>query len=224
MTDAVADYAAHIAAALRASPRETVPFRHWRLKAVLPEEPLNAINAQQLVPPAWEGADGRRAWNNDRVFVDRAMQEDVPETATLAEALQSEVVLSAIEDVCELDLTGLYLRIEYCMDSRGFWLEPHTDLGVKRLTLQVYCARDAGASGWGTSIYGADKRWVGNMDASFDNALMFVPGSDTWHGFEPREISGVRRSLIINFVTPEWQSRQELAFPGRPVLPRSQRH
>ena len=223
MPGTVAEFAHQIAGVLRAAPKKTEPFRHWRLAGILPEVALDAMNARPLAPPSWNGADGRRAWNNDRVFVDEAMQRDVPETAVLAEALQSPDVLAAVEEMCELDLTGLYLRIEYCMDSQGFWLEPHTDLGVKRLTMQVYCARDAKAAGWGTSIYDENRRWKGNMDASFNNALMFVPGKDTWHGFETREIGGVRRSMIINFVTPDWQNRQELAFPDRPVPPRHQR-
>ena len=223
MADKIAGYVEQIVNVLRAAPQQTSPYRHWRLSGVLPEAAVDELNTQQLAAPSWQGADGRRAWNNDRVFVDQAMQRNLPETAALAEALQSADVLAAVEDQCELDLTGLYLRIEYCMDSQGFWLEPHTDLGVKRLTLQVYCARDAEASGWGTSIYDNDRQWAGNMDATFNNALMFVPGSDTWHGFEARAIDGVRRSMIINYVTADWQNRQELAFPDRPVPPRHQR-
>ncbi len=223
MTDKIAGYAERIAGVLRAVPQETQPYRHWRLAGVLPEAAIDALNERPLAPPSWQGADGRRAWNNERVFVDPAMQREVPETAALAEALQSPDMLAAVEDRCGLDLTGLYLRIEYCMDSQGFWLEPHTDLGVKWLTLQVYCARDPQASAWGTSIYDGERQWAGNMDASFNNALMFVPGKDTWHGFEAREIDGIRRSMIINFVTADWQNRQELAFPERPVPPRHQR-
>jgi len=45
--------------------------------------------------------------------------------------------------------------------------------------------------------------------------LIFIPGSDTWHGFHRRPIVGVRRSLIVNYVKPEWRSRHELAFPDR---------
>lgn len=223
MAAPVSAYAHQIASVFRAAPRRIEPFRHWRLSGVLPETVLDTLNERELAPPSWSGADGRRAWNNDRVFVDAEMQQEVPEIAALAEALQSPEVLKTIEDTCDLDLTGLYLRIEYCMDSQGFWLEPHTDLGVKRLTLQVYCARDTAASAWGTSIYDNSRQWAGNMDASFNNALMFVPSNDTWHGFEAREIAGVRRSLIINFVTPDWQNRHELAFPDQPVPPRHQR-
>ena len=40
---------------------------------------------------------------------------------------------------------------------------------------------------------------------------------DTWHGFLPRQIDGVRRSLIVNYVTSEWRNRHELAYPDKPV-------
>ena len=36
-------------------------------------------------------------------------------------------------------------------------------------------------------------------------------------GFTPRAIRGVRRSLIVNYVKPEWRARHELAFPDQVV-------
>jgi hypothetical protein len=44
-----------------------------------------------------------------------------------------------------------------------------------------------------------------------------VPANDTYHGFERRIIPGVRRSLIVNYVGPEWRSRQELAYPDQSI-------
>ena len=35
------------------------------------------------------------------------------------------------------------------------------------------------------------------------------------HGFEKRQIKGVRTSLIINYVTNEWRAREQLVLPGR---------
>ena len=215
--------AEQIKTALHSAARLDAPYRHWRLAETFPADMIDAINGLELAAPSWEGADGRRAWNNERVFVDPSMMAKEPKARALAEGLQSADVLAVIEDMCGLDLTGDFLRIEYCMDSQGFWLEPHTDLGVKHLTLLAYCARDEAAAGWGTSIYRDAEHWAGNMDGSFNNALMFVPADNTWHGFEPRKIDGLRRSLIINYVTPEWRARHELAFPDRPVPPRHQR-
>jgi hypothetical protein len=47
--------------------------------------------------------------------------------------------------------------------------------------------------------------------------MIFVPSKGTWHGFERRPIQGVRRSLIVNYVTNEWRAREQLAFPEAPV-------
>ena len=47
--------------------------------------------------------------------------------------------------------------------------------------------------------------------------MIFVPSNDTWHGFESRPINGVRKSIIINYVTQEWRAREQLAFPNQTV-------
>ena len=47
--------------------------------------------------------------------------------------------------------------------------------------------------------------------------MMFVPSDITYHGFERRPIEGVRKSLIINYVTDEWRAREQLAFPDTPI-------
>jgi hypothetical protein len=81
----------------------------------------------------------------------------------------------------------------------------------------VYLSDDAAATGWGTDIYDAAKRHLGAAPCGFDKGLIFVPGADTWHGFEKRRIDGVRKSLIVNYVKPEWRARHELAYPDDPV-------
>ena len=48
-------------------------------------------------------------------------------------------------------------------------------------------------------------------------AMVFVPADNTLHGFEPRTIPGVRKSLIINYVTDEWRAREQLAFQDQPI-------
>jgi hypothetical protein len=40
---------------------------------------------------------------------------------------------------------------------------------------------------------------------------MFVAGQDTWHGVPKQKFEGVRKNLIINYVTSDWQSVGELA-------------
>ena len=113
--------------------------------------------------------------------------------------------------------TGSYLRVEYAQDTDGFWLEPHTDLGVKVFTMLLYLSKDPSHEGLGTDIYDIDKKHFGRSAFASNAAMVFVPSNDTYHGFERRKIAGVRTSLIINYVTNEWRAREQLSFPEAPI-------
>ena len=115
------------------------------------------------------------------------------------------------------ELVGSHVRVEDCQDTDGFWLEPHTDIGAKLFTMLIYLTDRPEAEAWGTDLYDAAGRHLGSAPGGFNRGLIFIPGPDTWHGVERRPIHGVRRSLIVNYVKPEWRSRHELAWPDRPV-------
>ena len=74
------------------------------------------------------------------------------------------------------DLDDTFLRIEYAVDATGFWLEPHTDLGVKRLTILHYISDVPGQEDCGTDIYNADKTRAKRTPFENNLALAFVPG------------------------------------------------
>jgi hypothetical protein len=115
-------------------------------------------------------------------------------------------------------LGGSSLRIEYCLDTDGFWLEPHTDNGAKLYTMLIYLSDEPGSEAWGTDTLDGSDGFVASTPHVRNGGLIFIPGADTWHGFHRRPIAGVQRSLIVNYVRPEWRSRHELTFPEQPVL------
>ena len=119
---------------------------------------------------------------------------------------------------CGIDLTGNYLRLEYAQDTDGFWLEPHTDLGVKKFTMLIYLSDEAGHDKLGTDIYSDVNTHLGSSPFAKNSAMIFIPADNTWHGFEKRTIPGVRKSLILNYVTPEWRAREQLSYPDKPVV------
>ena len=208
----------HIVAALEASERRAEPYRHWLLEQVLPEPTAADILGLPFAAPAIGDTLGRRETNNDsRIFFSPGNRARLPVIGALADAFQGPAVVGALGHLCGIDLGGTSLRIEYCQDREGFWLEPHTDIRVKKITLLVYLSRHPEAEGWGTDIYDGELRRVGRASGAFNRGLIFVPAADTWHGFERRPIPGVRRSLIVNYVGPEWRARDELAFPETPV-------
>jgi hypothetical protein len=44
-----------------------------------------------------------------------------------------------------------------------------------------------------------------------------VPSDSTWHGFVKRPINGLRKSVILNYVTRDWRAREQLSFPDATV-------
>ena len=66
-------------------------------------------------------------------------------------------------------------------------------------------------------IYDAEQKWVGRSSSVFNSGTIFIPGENTWHGFEKRKIVGIRRLLEINYVHPSWRDKDQICFPDRPV-------
>lgn len=194
------------------------PYDHWLLNDVLPVDLSEEIVALPITPASIGDTEGKRdTHNSTRIFCDVENRRKFESMEVLAQMFQDADTIRAIEDTCGNDLTGTSLRIEYCQDLDGFWLETHTDLGVKKFTMTIYLCSGEGAEDWGTDIYDADRHHVARAPSPFNSACMFVPATNTYHGFERRPIHGVRKSLIVNYVSPEWRSRNELAFPDQPI-------
>ena len=168
--------------------------------------------------PSLDGVSGKRELhNNTRKYFDVENRERFPVCEAIAQAFQDKRVTSHIEKAFGTDLKGTYLRIEFAQDIDGFWLEPHTDLGVKTFTMLLYLSQDPSHHDLGTDIYDGDKRHFGRSAFTPNGAMVFIPGNNTYHGFEKRPIKGVRTSLIINYVTNEWRAREQLSFPEAPI-------
>ena len=208
--------AAQLLASFAAAPFGDRPYRHWLPGDMLPAIVLEGLDRLPVKAPRIEDNKGRReTYNSSRLFFGPSARAAHPVCAALAEALQGERVVGAIERMCGVDLRDSFLRIEYCLDTDGFWLEPHTDIGAKRFTMLIYLSDEPGSEAWGTDILDGDLNLVATTPYRRNAGLVFVPGADTWHGFHKRRIVGVRRSLIVNYVAPDWRSRHELAFPER---------
>jgi hypothetical protein len=198
--------------------RHDMPYRYWLLHDCLPAGIADEITTLPFPPPELGGLSGKRELHNaTRKYFDKDNRGRFPSVEAFAQAFQSRAVTDAIQSRFGTRLGGTYLRLEYAQDTGGFWLEPHTDLGVKVFTMLLYLSTDAAHRDLGTDIYDAEKRHVGRPPFEPNAALVFVPSNNTFHGFEPRNISGVRKSIIINYVTDEWRAREQLSFPEQPI-------
>jgi hypothetical protein len=203
---------------LRHSARSDYPYPHWLMEQCLPDTAVTAVTSMPIAPPHIEDTQGRRETHNDsRIHFGPQNRSRYAVMDTLARVFQSHDVVGALETVTGARLSGASLRIEYCLDTDGFWLEPHTDIGAKKFTMLIYLNREPDGVDWGTDIYSDHDTHVGRVPAGFNKGLIFVPSDKTWHGFEKRPMNGVRKSLIINYVGPEWRNRHELCFPEETI-------
>jgi hypothetical protein len=194
------------------------PYPHWFLTRCLPQAVADEITTLPFPAPALGGVSGKREIHNaTRKYFDKDNCTKFAACKAFADAFQDRRVTSTIESKFGAKLSGTYLRIEYAQDTNGFWLEPHTDLGVKLFTMLLYLSKDPSHRDLGTDIYDTDKKPIGRSPFEPNGAMIFIPADDTYHGFEPRQIDGVRKSLIINYVSNEWRAREQLSFPDRPI-------
>jgi hypothetical protein len=201
----------------RAEPHDH-PYRHYLLSGLFPESVAAELADLPFVAPSIDGVSGKRELHNDqRSYFDQAAMDRFPVMRAVAEALQQQSIVRRIANAFTAPIEDTFLRLEYAMDIDGFWLEPHTDLGVKKFTCLIYLSDEPGHETLGTDIYQSEEQHFGRSPFKRNAAMIFVPANNTWHGFEKRPINGVRKSIILNYVTHEWRAREQLSFPQQPV-------
>ena len=204
--------------ALLDSRRVETPYRHWTLEDVLPELLAVQLISLPVAPLLIDDCRGvRDVDNSKRTFLTPRLRDRFPSCQHFAAALQRPDVAARFAETCGFDVEGAYLRMEYIQDIDGAWLEPHCDVPQKLMSMVIYLCTGHDAPGWGTDIYNERRVKVGSSSSAFNSAAIFIPGRNTWHGFEPRKLIGVRRLFEINYVHPSWRDRGQLCFPDRPV-------
>jgi hypothetical protein len=194
------------------------PYRYYLLENVFPKDVADELADLPFAAPRLDGVSGKRELHNDqRSYFDAAAMTRFSVMRAVAEALQSRPTTRLIHDEFEAPIDDTFLRLEYAQDVDGFWLEPHSDLGVKKFTCLIYLSQGPGHENLGTDIYRNKERHYGRSPFKRGAAMIFVPADNTWHGFEKRPIQGVRRSVILNYVTREWRAREQLSFPQATV-------
>lgn len=203
---------------LAGAERREAPYRHWLLADVMPADVADGLATLPFPVPHLHGESGKRDLHNGtRQYFDAGNMAHLPVCKAVAEAFQRPETVALLERELGAPLDGTYLRIEYAQDTDGFWLEPHTDLGVKKLTFLYYLSDGPGHETLGTDIYSDRDTHTGRSPFGRNLACIFIPADNTWHGFERRPIAGIRKSIIINYVTPDWLAREQLSFPDEPV-------
>lgn len=193
---------------------KTWPYDFWLLEDALPPATVRAIASLPVAPPAAPTFDGRRESNNStRFYFSPEAQREHAVCKEVADAFRHPKVIAALIAATKARVDQGHLRIEYCQDTDGFWLEPHLDISVKLFTMLIYLSDDPRLADAGTDVYDAspEHKPVARADYKFNAGMIFIPGKDTWHGVSKRPINGLRKSIIVNYVKPEWRATHELA-------------
>lgn len=195
------------------------PYNHWYVKNIFSEEIEEALKCLPFSSPHTRNISGtREVHNKSRNYFNLENQNRFDIIKNIASIFQDSSTVQKIQHIFQVDIEDCFLRIEYAVDTEGFWLQPHTDLGVKKFTMLYYLDYEEGnKESLGTDIYSDKNTWIKTAPFIKNHALVFIPSDHTWHGFEKRQFSGERKSLIINYVTREWINKGELSFPDCPV-------
>lgn len=236
---------AHLVERLNNRPGDwTEPFPLFPLSDFLPLSVMAAIDQLPYTPKQMTGA---RAHNNDsRTYFTADFQSAHPVAALLAAAFQYPAVPKAIMACCpDAQLDDTHLLIELAVDTGTSALVPHRDIGIKRFTGLFYVAADPRLADCGTDIFTmkADKideivaAAKSNGDAPrhlFQEATkrplygpglgyFFIPSQISWHGFDQREINGLRKTIIVNYLGAtdsgeRYRNVQNLCFSDKSVI------
>ena len=191
----------------------THPYDHWLLDDVLPESVIDDVLDLPFTPPQIGVFGGSRESNNaTRVYFNEANQEKYSVCREVVDTFRAPAVIETLQRVTGANLSKTLLRIEHCQDANGFWLEPHPDISVKRFSMLLYLSDDPRLEDAGTDMYGPapEFKWEGRAEYGKNKGMIFVPAANTMHGYSRRPINGIRKSLMINYVTQDWRNVHEL--------------
>ncbi|MDA8870967.1 2OG-Fe(II) oxygenase, partial [Rhizobiaceae bacterium] len=168
------DVKSTLLASFLAAERHSDPYAWFMVRDCLPDAMLKPLRDLPFPAPALEGVSGtREAHNKSRNYFDADARAEHEVCAALADALQDPEIVSAVERTFSTDLSNTSLRIEYGQDTDGFWLEPHTDIGVKNFTMLLYLSDGPGHETLGTSIYADRDTHVGETPFAPNAAMVF---------------------------------------------------
>jgi len=208
------DAADHFVQSLQSADRHATPYSYWLLEDALPLAMVQAMADLPFPAPTGLVFDGKRESNNStRVYFTPENQARFPVCAAVVDCFNDPMVKEAITAATGADLRQGQLRVEYCQDIDGFWLEPHVDISVKLFTMLIYLSDDPALHDAGTDVYDAspEHRLVVSAPYGQNKGMIFIPAYNTWHGLGQRPINGLRKSIIVNYVTDEWRAKGELA-------------
>jgi hypothetical protein len=188
----------------------TYPFLHWTIINIIPTDLLLSLSLITCSTNQPYSCNGLREGTNRRIPITVDAIATNETFANVANIFCDRLVVQSLRHTTGKSINESKLRISLCIDQQGFWLKPHTDISKKLLTIIIYINQTQKSEKLGTDLYDAMGNLIYRTSSEANNALLFIPSQDTYHGFEKSFITGERRTLIINYVNDEWKDVHDL--------------
>ena len=176
------------------------PFNHYTFDNFFNNNEINELKKIELNNNSSILA-GKRISNNNRYYL---TVENIKNNNVLGEIVKYFLdynVVNFFENKHNLKLKDSYLRVELVGDKKGSFLEPHTDIEEKIISLLIYL-NDTNEDGViGTSLYDNDHNYIKTVPYIDNTGFYFLPGKDTWHGLESVNVKEIRKVIMINYCT-----------------------
>jgi hypothetical protein len=205
-----------LARSFAAARMSAFPYPHALLADLLPLDLVWSLADLPFAPPPPPLIGCTRPPTGRMAFITHRETEAFTPCRLVAETFQSAAAMALISRATGARLSDCRLRIALAQEVDGHQCPPRTRQDEARFTVMV--ALDAGGQrNLGPDIYFESGDWAAQAPWTPGCALAFAPSARSWHGFEPRMIREVRKSLIVDYVPTDQATAAELAFPDRPV-------
>ena len=180
-----------------------VPYKHFILKNCFQNETLVEINKIIDTLNVNCNNKGKREDNTKRYFVDK---NNIIFQGALYKSVQQLTSKNAVEFFeklidNEVSFKDCFLRMEIILDTSDFWLEKHTDIVEKKMSLIIYLNDNNEPLENGTDVYDESGNFVKSIPFEQNTGFLFYPSHNTWHGLEKGKQIRKRKCVLINYVT-----------------------
>lgn len=192
------------------------PYKHWVFENFLEQDVLDKI-LELDIPIGGNGYNNTRNVDNDetqRTYLKESTLKNYPIFKNIEDIFTNDNFKKSLEAKLGVNLKKYpHLRVEFVQDVSPFCLVPHTDETVKACTILIYLSKDMDSESMGTELYENEDMSGLTVKAPFisNTGYIFLPdGKTTWHGIKEVNFEGIRKVLIINYVSSEWRDTHQL--------------
>jgi hypothetical protein len=189
-----------VAASLETATEAPRPFRHLRLRRLLPTRVLTELSELPYAPPSVQPVVGLAPGEAARTHtLALSGPGAVAVCRSLARSLAAPAVRAQIRRRADVDVCGRPLRLRLIQAIDGYACPPQTAEGESLFRI-VVALPPSHQGDLGPDLYADPQTWAAQLSGAPGAAFAFAPAADTWHGFEPRMIRRQRVSLVIDYL------------------------